>query len=300
LHQLPVSRSSAVTGLAVARLRSERTLSHRETTVMNRPWRDALCCSDDHVDFWGTRTKLVTTIEQRRSGARVIKFAGVLDEHARLAELTAQVGTGVTLINLAGVERINSSGTRDWVNWLEALEANGARPALIACSPAVVAQLNRIKNFAHHAVVKSFQVPYHCAACDADKLLLVHIADMGEAPHSAPTCTCNICERPMELADESGNYFAFVSQVQSAKPELREPDLARGSHSTFTEEDARPSRPLLLRDTRPLLSVYQFPAQRPSDRELPRVAVSEPRLWLFALVALLVCTIAVLLVLLVM
>ena len=112
---------------------------------------------------------LVTTIENRRSGARLIRFAGVLDEHNRLDEIAESVGAGMALINLAGIERINSKGVRDWISWLSSLHDKGTRPVLIACSPAVVDQLNRIKNFAGNAVVKSFQLPYSCATCNSEK-----------------------------------------------------------------------------------------------------------------------------------
>ena len=137
-----------------------------------------------------TTGKLVATIEQRRSGARLIKFAGVLDEHSHLDDLLEKVGRGTALINLSGVERINSKGARDWVNWISTLDAKGIRPMLIACSPAVVSQLNRVKNFAGKAIVKSFQVPYHCSTCSIDKLQRVHVTEMGAAPYKAPGCSC--------------------------------------------------------------------------------------------------------------
>ena len=68
----------------------------------------------------------MATIEQRRSGARLIKFVGTLDEENGLGELVEKVGPGPASINLAGLERINSHGTRDWVNWLASLEAKGS------------------------------------------------------------------------------------------------------------------------------------------------------------------------------
>ena len=253
--------------------------------------------------------KLTTTIEQRRSGARVIKLAGVLDEHNRLRELVEKVGSGPALINLSGVERMNSTGTRDWVNWLAQIEARGTQPILIACSPAVVAQLNRIKNFAGAAQIKSFQVPYHCAACGLDKLLLVNISEMGNAPHSAPRCTCDACGGAMAFADESGSYFAFVQQVQqhvaqrdserdSANLRHRDSqrgserdsqrgsggqlardsqrgsgrDLARGSRRSVDPDVSSVSKPrTITRDSRPSLSVFQLPEnKRPSEHTMPR------------------------------
>jgi anti-anti-sigma regulatory factor len=251
--------------------------------------------------------KLVATIEQRRSGARVIKMAGVLDEDNPLRELIEKVGTGTALINLSGVERINSTGARDWVSWLAALEQRGIRPVLIACSPAVVAQLNRVRNFAGNALVKSFQVPYHCSNCDMDKLQLVYIADLGEAPHHAPVCTCDGCGSAMHFVEESDSYFSFVTHFQNVKaperPSVREVEqeaereLARGSISAVTAEQVRRiSDPrLVARQSRPSLSVFQIPeGKRPSERDLtmPRkMPGGEP--YIIAIVMLLLAVVGV-------
>lgn len=244
--------------------------------------------------------KLVATIEQRRSGARLVRFDGVLDEHNELGELSDKLGAGIALINLSGVERINSIGTRDWIRWLASLEAKGTRPVLIACSPAVVAQLNRIKNFAGNAAVKSFQVPYRCSMCERDQLLLVHVADMGEAPHQAPACTCDGCGGPMRFVDETGDYFAFLSELPPPKPEPKEPaaDLARGSSSSVTADHVMHiSQPRLpSRGSRESLSAFQVLTNRPSEHDItaPRVMPINERPYLIAIVTLLFCAVGIL------
>ncbi|HEY5924735.1 MAG TPA: STAS domain-containing protein [Kofleriaceae bacterium] len=248
---------------------------------------------------------LVATIEQRRSGARLIKFVGAIDEQNELAELVEKVGPGTALINLAGVERISSTGARDWINWLATLEAKGTRPVLIACSPAVVEHLNSNKNFAGSAVVKSFHVPYECTSCTRDKLLLVHVIDMPDAPYSAPPCTCDACGSEMEFVNESGTYFAFLSQLPKPKPETRtdsQPAMARGSNADGTltaEQVQRISQPRLTpRGSRQSLSSFQIPYERKSASDItqPRPPMSPPheRPYMIAIILLLLCTVAVL------
>ena len=83
------------------------------------------------------------------------------------------------MIDLGEIERINSCGVRDWVNWLSKLEVNGTRSVLVECSPAIVAQINLVNNFTGSGVVKSFYVPYFCPECDEEKVLLVDAGDMG-------------------------------------------------------------------------------------------------------------------------
>jgi anti-anti-sigma regulatory factor len=249
-----------------------------------------------------TVEKLVATIEQRRSGARLIKLAGVLDEHNRLGDLIEKVGTGTALINLAGVERIDATGLRDWAKWLAALDSKGIRPIFIACSPAVVDQLNRDKNFSGNGIVKSFHVPYHCSTCSTDKLLLVHITDMGAVPHVAPPTSCDGCGSEMTFVDDAEIYFGFVRQQQKkalvqAKGEP-ERQLARGSNSSVTAEHVkRISRPrLTARDSRPSLSAFQIAEKRPSEHELPAPRVMPPseRPYIILIILLLMCTVGVL------
>lgn len=261
--------------------------------------------------------KLVATIEQRRSGARLIKFAGALDERNELGELIEKVPAGATLINLSGIDSINSIGSRDWINWLASLETRGINPVLIACSPAVVGQLNRIKNFAGNCVVKSLQVPYHCDACDVDKLLLVHISELGEAPYEAPKCTCDSCGATMPCTEDNESYFAFISSLPAPKPDqkISEPkieadpeQLARGSNSAVlgsgvtSDHVKRISKPRVkARDSRPSLSAFQISEvlkNRPSEGEIivgpPRAQPLNERPYIIAIIMLLLGVVAVL------
>jgi hypothetical protein len=140
------------------------------------------------------------------------------------------------VIDLGEIERINSCGVRDWVNWLNKLENSGTRSVLVECSPAIVAQINLVNNFTGSGVVKSFYVPYFCPECDEEKVLLVETADMGPAPHEPPTCRCDECDLVMDFDDMPDSYFAFLSnQRKLAEPEkingaMR--DLGRGSEPT--------------------------------------------------------------------
>lgn len=248
--------------------------------------------------------RLIATVEQRRSGARLIKLTGVLDEHNRLGDLMEKVGAGTALINLAGVERINSTGARDWVRWLASIEARGIKPVLIACSPAVVDQLNRTKNFAGNAVVKSFQIPYHCDTCDLDKLMLVYVADMSQPPAEAPVCTCDGCGGPMMFVEDIATYFAFLNHLPRPKPRTKRDDeptdhFARGSRASITGEHVKQvSQPRLSqRESRSSLSAFQMiEARRPSEQDIlhPRVMPGDDRPYLIAIVALLLCAVGVL------
>ncbi|HEX4417708.1 MAG TPA: hypothetical protein VH165_07405, partial [Kofleriaceae bacterium] len=140
-----------------------------------------------------------------------VKLGGVIDEDNELADLVDKIPVGTAVIDLGEIERINSCGVRDWVNWLSKLENNGTRSVLIECSPAIVAQINLVNNFTGNGVVKSFYVPYFCPECDEEKVLLVEAADMGPPPHEPPTCRCDECDLVMDFDDMPDSYFAFLS-----------------------------------------------------------------------------------------
>src|SRR5687768_5280975 len=125
--------------------------------------------------------RLLATVQQNNDEVNV-RLAGILDEDNNLGELVRKVSAGRAVINLSGLAR---------------LAENGIQPVFVGCSPAIVSQLNLVKNFAGHGAVKSFQVPYHCPECDEEKLLLVDVADMGPAPHVPPDCRCDDCESLM-------------------------------------------------------------------------------------------------------
>ncbi len=246
--------------------------------------------------------KLVATVEERRGGSKLIKLSGILDEHNKLDGLLKSSRSGKALINLSGVEHFTASGTRHWMRWLDLLAVRGIRPELVACSPAFVAQLNRIDNLARHALVKTFQAPYVCAACDLSKLLLVHVADLGPAPYEAPLCECDGCGAAMLFADDAATYFAFVAEAQEREAAVEAerhsaPKLARGSTSSGMDEKRSSQLRVPLRTSSPSLSVFQLPtSERTSQRELlpPPARSPSERPYLIAVVALLFCTVGLL------
>jgi len=162
---------------------------------------------------------------QHRGDVSYVKLGGVIDEDNELGDLVEKIPVGTAVIDLGEIERINSCGVRDWVNWLSKLEYNGTRSVLVECSPSIVAQINLVNNFTGNGVVKSFYVPYFCPECDEEKVLLVEAADMGPPPHEPPTCRCDECDLVMDFDDMPDSYFAFLSNQRK----LAEPDKINGA-----------------------------------------------------------------------
>ncbi|MBV8759467.1 MAG: hypothetical protein JO257_19420 [Deltaproteobacteria bacterium] len=178
-----------------------------------------------------------------------VKLGGVIDEDNELNDLVDKIPAGTAVIDLGEIERINSCGVRDWVNWLSKLETNGTRSVLVECSPAIVAQINLVNNFTGSGVVKSFYVPYFCPECDEEKVLLVEASDMGPPPHEPPTCRCDECDLVMDFDDMPDSYFAFLAnQKKLAEPEQINgamQEMARGSDQGKNKVKSRASQPNL-------------------------------------------------------
>ena len=202
---------------------------------------------------------------QHRGDMSYVKLGGVIDEDNELTDLVEKIPVGTAVIDLGEIERINSCGVRDWVNWLSKLETGGTRSVLVECSPAIVAQINLVNNFTGNGVVKSFYVPYFCPECDEEKVLLVEATDMGPPPHEPPTCRCDECDLVMDFDDMPDSYFAFLSNqrrlAEAEKVHGAMRDLSvRGSEPTTskTKVRSRTSQPNLSTGSKP--SVPSLPS----------------------------------------
>jgi anti-anti-sigma regulatory factor len=154
----------------------------------------------------------------QRDDVTYIKLSGVIDEDNDLTNLVDRVGVGTSVIDLAEIERINSCGVRDWVNWFIKMEKKGAHVIMVECSPAIVAQINLVNNFVGDGAVKSFYAPYFCPSCDLEKVLLVELDEMmGQDKPKAPVCRCDECDGVMDFDDMEESYFAFIQTTRLAK-----------------------------------------------------------------------------------
>lgn len=226
-------------------------------------------------------TKFQSTV-QHRADVSYVKLGGVIDEDNELSDLVDKIPAGTAVIDLGEIERINSCGVRDWVNWLGKLENNGTRSVLVECSPAIVAQINLVNNFTGSGVVKSFYVPYFCPECDEEKVLLVEASDMGPPPHEPPTCRCDECDLVMDFDDMPDSYFAFLSNQRK----LAEPDKINGAMRDLNgggngkKVRSRASQPNLQSGSKPSvpsLPSIQKSSTQPASAQLQAAAAASKR-----------------------
>jgi len=156
------------------------------------------------------------SVVQQKDDVSLVKISGVIDEDNELAPLADKLTTGTAIIDLSEIDRINSCGVRDWVNWLGRVEKGGVKKIVLAnCSPSIVAQINLVSNFTGSGVVRSFYAPYFCPNCDREKVMLVEARDLaGRQPFKAPTCRCDECDGVMDFDDMEESFFAFLSNAK--------------------------------------------------------------------------------------
>ncbi len=146
-----------------------------------------------------------------------LKVSGTIDEDNTLASSAKKIDGKTVVIDLSGVTRINSCGVRDWVNWLNDLDARGKRVVLVRCSAVIVNQINLVHNFVGRGVVRSFFAPYYCARCDREQQRLIQTDTLsGAARVKAPAVLgegCDVVPCQMAFDDLEDAYFAFVPRA---------------------------------------------------------------------------------------
>jgi anti-anti-sigma regulatory factor len=137
-----------------------------------------------------------------------IALRGDITESAKFADVLAAADQ-VDSLDLSGITRINSTGVRQWLHFVRALDDRGKSLRLVRCSPAFVAQLNMIAGFTGRSVVKSVLAPLLCLHCDVPQEQEI-FTDGDLDAQLAAVILCPTCRSQMELDDIADNFFAFV------------------------------------------------------------------------------------------
>jgi hypothetical protein len=152
------------------------------------------------------------TWRRDQSTPPTIVLEGVLDETANLEDLAKLLDAPVVL-DLRGIRRVSSAGTRNWLNLVRRVYAN--KLPLRACSTALVEQMNMLLDFTGGANVESILVPFECAACSRSENILIAVpslrAQLTQGPLKQPSCPQ--CKSAMELAADAESYFMFLRYI---------------------------------------------------------------------------------------
>jgi anti-anti-sigma regulatory factor len=149
---------------------------------------------------------LTLKIEKRATGLWV-ELAGDVTEDSEFSAILNEKPLLLTL-DLAGIKRINSTGVREWINFVGALKKEGTRITFERCSVAIVQQMNMIANFSGNAEINSVYAPYICPSCDTEESKLLNFR-VNAKPNLDELTPCPNCKEPMEFDDLPDSYMAF-------------------------------------------------------------------------------------------
>ena len=139
------------------------------------------------------------------NGIETVVFEGVVDEFAQL--VLVQPKAQEVVLDLAGVERFNSVGVREFTTFIKRLKGRTLRA--VRCSQAVVSQANLVAGFLGDAEIESFYVPLFCAACDHEDEDLVVRKDYSDA--GLKPSNCANCSAPMTFDGQTGDMSFYLS-----------------------------------------------------------------------------------------
>ncbi len=143
------------------------------------------------------------------AAAGTATLSGDIDEHVNLVSLVSELKGSPVSFDLTGVRRINSPGVRNWISMIRSLD--GRETVLRRCSPAIVQQLNWIREFRGNARVHSVLLPYVCEQCDSTIYHELEIASIKMPPELPPAPTCTECGGKRIFDDFVDQYLSFLS-----------------------------------------------------------------------------------------
>jgi hypothetical protein len=155
----------------------------------------------------------------------VILLEGRIDEYCRLEALPAHV-EGDCILDLGGVQFINSVGLRKWIQMMRGFAGRVDRLRLRGCPEVLVRHLACVVDALGAAEVESFHAPYDCEECGHEATLLLQLAEnaalLGQG--DMPGADCPACAGPLVPALPRHYFTAFLPQSSTIAPTPGEPD----------------------------------------------------------------------------
>jgi anti-anti-sigma regulatory factor len=149
---------------------------------------------------------LTWTLSEMNGAVRAV-LTGAITEASAFAPLLAEL-KGRVVLDLEGIDHVNSFGVREWIRFMTALREQTSEIVLERCSVPVVQQFHMVPNFLGRARVRSVFAPYFCSACNNEHSVLVPLEPGVPVRMPAPPL-CPNCNGPLEFDDIAEQFFSF-------------------------------------------------------------------------------------------
>jgi anti-anti-sigma regulatory factor len=146
---------------------------------------------------------------EKISSGILVTITGTIDEATDFTKAVPSVDSHLQ-IDCFGITRINSMGVKKWMKHFGDLHEQNRKFSFIRVSPALVEQLNIVKNFACGGAVESVVLPYICTTTNESYPLVVETKILKQAGFNTEGTTCEKCSDPLEFDEIPEEYLAFV------------------------------------------------------------------------------------------
>ena len=142
---------------------------------------------------------------------QTLRLKGLVDEEADFSKLAVSPDSRKVIIDLAGLEAINSIGCRSWIKWLKTLNPD-IQLSLVNCTPVFLDYVNMIDGFVpKNGVIESFEVPYYCETCDHTTLKKFVTGELKKGFSEIPDqIKCYSCQKDSEIDVIVSSFFKFL------------------------------------------------------------------------------------------
>lgn len=146
---------------------------------------------------------------ERRPDAPVrVVLSGAIDERSRVKDVLARIQEDA-ILDLGRVRRVNSVGLIEWLRAIAPLTRRH-RIQVEAISYGLAIQANQLTDLFGAAELRSCLAPYFCAACNANREVVVSVEEAKAA--LVPPKRCERCGGELEF-DEIHEYFTFLREA---------------------------------------------------------------------------------------
>lgn len=143
-----------------------------------------------------------------------LKVSGVIDEFSSFGDVFKD-REGKLYIDFSEVERINSSGVREWI---QAALGSKAELHLINTAPVIIDQVSMIPQFlGNNGSVDSFYAHYVCPSCGHESSSLIEVNDQTTVQAlKDKTQECEKCANEMDMDHTPDVFLAFLESRSKA------------------------------------------------------------------------------------
>jgi anti-anti-sigma regulatory factor len=145
-------------------------------------------------------------------GAYHAKVVGQIDDYAVDSfKPLYEIPSGRVVLDLSGVQSINSVGVRVWINFMSAFRESH-EVILQKCPPDIIMQINMIPNFLGGGQIESLLSPYFCSNCNLNFLAEFSTSiPFKELLESIETQNCKQCGESCECEEITSEFISFLN-----------------------------------------------------------------------------------------